>query len=197
MAGTLVLFDFDGTITRADTLFSFTKHAVPTSKYLVGLFVLSPILLLHKLGFISAPRTKEIFLSWYFNGLPLSEFNSHGEKFSTIIDQITRPKAATQINDHKRAGHRIVVVSASAENWIKPWASKHGLELLATKLQVVGGRITGKIDGENCNLEEKVSRIKAHLNLSDYDEIIVYGDSKGDRPMMTLGTRTIYKPFRD
>jgi phosphatidylglycerophosphatase C len=91
----------------------------------------------------------------------------------------------------------VIVVSASAESWIAPWAASHQLELLCTKLEVVHGKITGKIAGENCNGAEKVSRIKAHLDINDYGRIIVYGDSKGDREMLALGTESHYKPFRE
>lgn len=197
MAGTLVLFDFDGTITRSDTLFLFTKSAVSPVKYWLGLIVLSPVLVLHKLGLIGSQKTKEIFLGFYFGGTDLGAFNSYGKKFKTIIDADVRPKAAEQIAEYKRQGHRVIVVSASAVNWLGTWAASHHLELICTKLEVVNGKITGKLDGENCNGAEKVNRIKSYLNLSDYGKVIVYGDSKGDREMFTLGTETHFKPFRD
>ena len=197
MAGTLVLFDFDGTITRSDTLFSFTRNSVSPVRYLFGLLMLSPVLVLHKFGVIASQPTKEIFLSWFFNGTPLNDFNAKGKLYTKAIEIITRAQAARQILDHQKQGHRIVVVSASAENWIGPWAASHNLELLCTKLQVADGKITGKIEGQNCNGPEKVNRIKSYLRLDDYDKIIVYGDSKGDREMLALGTETHYKPFRD
>lgn len=197
MERTLVLFDFDGTITSKDTLFSFTSFAVSKAKYLFGLLILSPILVLHKIRVIGAHKTKEIFLKFYFKGMSLDDFNNKGRDYAKVIDDITRPMAAERIREHKRARHRIVIVSASAENWIRHWASMNRLELLATKLQVVDGKLTGLIDGENCNAQEKVKRIESHLHLADYDEVIVYGDSKGDRPMLALGTRTYYKPFRE
>ncbi len=197
MAGTLVLFDFDGTITRSDTLFSFTKYSTSRPKYLFGLLRLAPVLIFHKLGVVSSQRTKEAFLQYYFKDEKIEVFNSYGSRYREMIDRITRPKASQKIIEYKKQGHRIVVVSASAENWIRPWAESHQLELVATRLQVVDGKITGKIDGQNCNATEKVNRIKSYLRIGDYDKIIVYGDSKGDREMLALGTETHYKPFRD
>ncbi len=35
-----------------------------------------------------------------------------------------------------------------------------------------------------------------HWNLKEYEEIYVYGDSSGDKPMMELATKSFYKPFR-
>ena len=197
MAGTLVLFDFDGTITRSDTLFLFTKKTVPAVKYWLGLIVLSPVLVLHKLGLIGSQSTKELFISWYFGGMPAASFDENGKKFSSVIDENVRPRAREEILKHKSKKHRIIVVSASADNWISAWAASHQLELLCTKLEVADGKITGKIHGNNCNGAEKVNRIKSYLRLDDYDKIIVYGDSKGDREMLALGNETHYKPFRD
>lgn len=191
MARTLVLFDFDGTITKSDTLFLITKRTVSKIGYAVGLFVLSPILVLNKLGLISSHTTKEIFLTWFFNNKPTTVFND----FAALID--VRPKALEQIKEHQRLGHRVVVVSASSESWIGEWAKQNNLELVATRLEIKNNLLTGKIEGLNCNGAEKVNRIKSYLQLNEYDEIIVYGDSKGDREMLALGTKTFYKPFRD
>ncbi len=192
----LALFDFDGTITTSDTLFLFTASAVSPARYWGGLIVLSPVLVLHKLGLISSQRTKEIFLGWYFNGWSLGAFNEMGRAFADQIKQIVRPAALDKIREFQGSGVRVIVVSASAENWIAKWASDMGIELLATKLEVVDGKITGKIDGQNCNAQEKVSRIKSYLDLTQYESIVVFGDSKGDREMMALGTESHFMPFR-
>ena len=90
----------------------------------------------------------------------------------------------------------MAVVSASAENWVKPWCDKYGLICLATKLEVKDGIITGKLNGRNCYGDEKVCRIKERLDLSDYHEIIAYGDSSGDKEMLELAHHPFYKPFR-
>jgi phosphoserine phosphatase len=69
-------------------------------------------------------------------------------------------------------------------------------ELIATKLQVKNGLITGKLQGENCKGKQKVICIRERWDLETYDQIYVYGDSPADRPMMALATRSFYKPFR-
>lgn len=57
-------------------------------------------------------------------------------------------------------------------------------------------RLTGRILGRNCHGAEKVSRIREAFNLSDYDDIYAYGDTKGDKPMLALAKHAFYKPFR-
>ena len=51
--------------------------------------------------------------------------------------------------------------------------------------------LTGEFKGKNCNGEEKVKRIKAHLMLSEYDEILAFGDSSGDEAMLSLATHVV------
>ncbi|HMJ71567.1 MAG TPA: HAD family hydrolase [Cyclobacteriaceae bacterium] len=194
----LVLFDFDGTITTSDTMFLFTRDAVGALRFLTGMAFLALPLTLHKLGFISAQKAKEIFLTHFFGGMDQSAFNKLGMTFAeTRIAAFVRPAAAEAIRAHKQSGSRIVVVSASAQDWMKPWALSEGLEVLATRLEVVDGKITGKITGCNCNGEEKVNRIREHLTLSDFSQIVAYGDTKGDLPMLALATEKHFKPFRD
>jgi hypothetical protein len=48
----------------------------------------------------------------------------------------------------------------------------------------------------NCYGQEKVTRICAELDLSEYNSIYAYGDSSGDKPMLALADKAFYKPFR-
>ena len=45
----LWLFDFDGTVTTADTLLAFIRHACGTVRFLAGFALFSPLLVLMKL----------------------------------------------------------------------------------------------------------------------------------------------------
>jgi len=49
----LALFDFDGTITRKDSMLEFLKYAVGQKNYYLGLFRLSPGLLAYNIAKIS------------------------------------------------------------------------------------------------------------------------------------------------
>lgn len=195
---TLVLFDFDGTLTTKDTLFLFTRYAVGSFRFFMGLFLLFIPLALQKVGLLSAHDAKEIFLAHFFKGLNVSEFKLKATRFSVeVLPAYIRKGALEAIRQHHNEQARMVIVSASPEWWIKPWAAQQGIEVIATRLVVTDDKITGAIDGLNCNREEKVSRIKTHLNLEDYDRVIVYGDSDGDKAMLSLATEKHFKPFRD
>lgn len=47
----------------------------------------------------------------------------------------------------------------------------------------------------NCHGIEKVNRIRNAVDLSNYDDIYAYGDSKGDSGMLDLATRRFYRSF--
>ena len=193
----LALFDFDGTITTKDTLLEFIIHTRGFWNFWRGIMVLSPVLFLFKAKIIPNWKAKELMLSYFFKGMDYGEFEAKCSSFATdTIPTLVRKQAMEKIDTHLRRGDRVVIVSASPENWVKKWADAYGLECLATRMQVSDGTITGKFSGKNCHGPEKVERIKCHLNVADFKEIHAYGDSQGDEAMMKLATASYYKPFR-
>lgn len=64
----LVLFDFDGTITRDDSLLEFVAYVVGFKKFFRGILVLSPILAAYKLGLASNNFTRRKLLGYFFCG---------------------------------------------------------------------------------------------------------------------------------
>lgn len=193
----LVLFDFDGTLTTRDTLIEFVKFYRGTAKYLWGMLLLSPMLALLKLKVIPNWKAKQFFLANFFKGERLQDFDARCIDFSTqVLPHLIRPKALEAIQEYQKQNTTMVVVSASAENWIKPWCDKHGIRCLATRLEVKDGLLTGNIKGRNCHGDEKVCRIKETFDTADYDEILAFGDSSGDKEMLALAHRSHYKPFR-
>jgi phosphatidylglycerophosphatase C len=197
MKPTLALFDFDGTITRKDTLLEFIQHSKGSLALMAGLALLSPALICMKLRLLPNAKVKEWLLRVFFSGKTVEAFNESCAEFARQrLPGLVRAKALKEILEHKKNGHRVVVVSASAENWIRNWTEEHQVELIATKLETANGRITGNICGRNCKGQEKVDRIREQINLTDYKYIYAYGDSAGDMEMLKIATHSYYKPFR-
>jgi len=125
------------------------------------------------------------------------KFRGLAEQFSLeYIDTMLRPKAMQKIAWHKELGHKVIVVSASIECWIRPWCEQNGLDLIATKIEIKDGIITGKFLTKNCYGIEKANRVKEVYNLDDYDYIYAYGDSRGDKELLGLADKSFYKLFR-
>lgn len=192
----LVLFDFDGTITTKDTFIEFIRFYHGNFKFASGLGFMLPVLLLYKFKIIPNWKAKEIVLTWFFKGQDEDRFNKICREFSTsVLPRLIRPGALAELKKYGNESE-IVVVSASAENWVSPWCKENNLKIIATELETIQGKLTGKINGKNCFGEEKAIRILERYSLASYDEIIAYGDSSGDKEMLALAHKHFYKPFR-
>jgi HAD superfamily hydrolase (TIGR01490 family) len=193
----IAFFDFDGTITRRDTLFEIIRFQKGSIAMYAGMLLLSPVLVMFRLKLLSNQRTKEIVLGWFFRDTSLAQFRTLCEAFCRHrLPTLLRPAAVAAIKDHQSKGHLVVVVTASAQDWVAPWCVAMGITCIATKLEVKDERLTGKILGLNCNGEEKVCRIRAQYQLEQYENIYAYGDSNGDKAMLAIAGTAIYKPFR-
>ncbi len=194
---TLVLLDFDGTVTTKDTLIEFVRFYRGHAGYWFGMLMLAPIMVLFKIGLIPNWKAKQYFLAHYFKGEKISDFNSRCAAFaSEILPHLIRPGAIKAIEEYRRENATIAVVSASAENWVRPWCDQQGIVCLSTRLEVKKGLLTGNLDGRNCYGDEKVCRIKDNFDLAAFRKVIAFGDSSGDKEMLALAHQSHYKPWR-
>jgi HAD superfamily hydrolase (TIGR01490 family) len=194
----IAFFDFDGTITTKDTLAEILKFIKGRFNYYLGILILSPVLILFKLKLITNHRAKEILLTYFLKGMNTKEFDASCKEFSeTKLPQMFKRNALREIRKYLQNNTPVVIISASAENWILPWCAKYNIECIATKLQVKNGKLTGKIEGRNCSGEEKARHIRDKYQLSSYAKIYAYGDSKSDLPMLSLATEKYYNSFKE
>ena len=197
MSERIAFFDFDGTITTKDTMLEFIRYYKGELSFYAGALITSPFIFAYKAGLIKKIVAKQKFLGFYFKGVPIEDFESKCKAFSTEkLPALIRPKALEEIDKLQNAGVRVVIVSASAENWIKYWAAERNIEVMGTRLAIADNKIAGTFDGENCYGNEKVCRIKERFDLTQFTEIFSYGDSMGDKEMLQLANHAFYKPFR-
>jgi len=183
----IAFFDFDGTITSKDTMFQFIRFSKGKLKYIIGLLVLSPVLISYQLGLLSNWKAKERLFTYYFKGMSEEAILIWGQKFAEqVIPKLLRPEAIREIEFHQQSGTKMVIVTASFSIWLKHWCTLNHFELIATECEVKKGRLTGLIKGKNCHGAEKVWRIKEKYNLSQFEQIYAYGDSKADLEMLNL-----------
>lgn len=193
---TIVFFDLDGTITQKDTMIEFIL-------FFAGFFGLAKFIFFNNfliiklcLGFAKRVQVKEAILTYFFKGKSITYMNSIAEDFSNKkFPSLVRPSALKVIDWHRKEKHEIVIVTASLDLWVKHWANQMKIKLICTRLDVTNGLVTGKIKGRNCNYYEKVQRIKSTYDLSRYNEIYCYGNSKGDLEMLNIATKCFYKHF--
>ena len=192
----IAFFDVDGTITRRDSFLDFIQFYKGKKKFYIGWLLLSPWLVLYKLKLIPNWKAKERVLTYFFKGESLEVFQQKGDTYALQrFPQIIRPSALQAMQQHLQDQTEVYCVSASAENWLQAWCHKNGMGLIGTRLEVLDGRLTGKIAGLNCYGPEKVVRIREELSVEEYDEVYVYGDSPGDREMLELAHHPHYRFF--
>ena len=194
----IALFDFDGTITRKDSLFDFIAFVKGERKLWVGMLALSPMLIQYKLKLLSNEEAKQRMRGYFFSGMDVQRFEKLGEEYAlTKIDTIVRPKAKEKILWHQSQGDTVVIVSASIRCWLDAWCKKHNLMLISTELVKENGKITGRFSTRNCYGKEKIKRLKESFDLKSYQYIYAYGDSAGDKELLALADEKNYRPFRD
>ena len=189
----IFLFDFDGTITNRDSFILFTYFSIDLlSFFKYWLYVM--FFLIFRLK--TKSEIKEFFFIKYFKNCREEDFENICRNF--IIKYFKKIIKQSFINYilNLNSDDRVVIISASIKNYLEPWCKKMKFELLCTELEIVDGIITGKFSTPNCNYDQKVKRIKAVINLEKFSEIYVFGDSKGDTSMMSLGTKSYYKYFK-
>jgi phosphatidylglycerophosphatase C len=192
----IAVFDFDGTITTRDTLPVFIRFAVTLAHLLKGTMYMAPFVLLFKLKIIPNYTAKERLFKTFFKGISIDRFNELSEKFITNIEKIVNPVALEKIKWHQQMGHEVIIISASVENWIRPWANKYGIDtVLATGLQLDNNIITGNFLTKNCHGAEKVTRLLAAYADRDNYTLYAYGDSNGDKELLAAADHSFYRKF--
>jgi phosphatidylglycerophosphatase C len=189
-------FDFDGTLTRRDTLLPFLLYMHGSATVARHAFFLSPTLAGYALGLIDNGVAKERVFARCLAGMRMDELQQVGESFAVrIMPGLLRQESLHRFAWHKRQGHRCVVISASLELYVRPWAQKAGFDdVIATRLESQGdGHVTGKLSGSNCYGIEKVRRLEALLGARNSYSLHAYGDSRGDTELLAFADYPYYR----
>lgn len=187
-------FDFDGTLTRRDTLLPFLHYSMGAVRFLKSLVAESPSLAGYAAGIVPNDRAKERLLERCFSGEAADHLREYGRRFAIErIPLLLRPNTMARMREHLTAGHVCVVVSASPGIYIRPWAEVAGVHrVICTELETDHfGRVTGRLAGGNCYGAEKARRLTAILPPSA--ELHAYGDSCGDREMLAMADYGYYR----
>lgn len=98
-----------------------------------------------------------------------------------------------KIKAHQKNGDRVIVVSASLSTYLVHWSSNMGVELICSELEEKDGKFTGTYVNGDCSGKRKVVNIKKHVDLSSFENIIAYGDTKEDLEMLALANIKFYR----
>jgi phosphatidylglycerophosphatase C len=190
----LALFDFDGTITTGDTFTPFLRFAIPAIRAIVGGLVLTPVLVAHRLRWISTPQTRPLVARVGFQAVRASYLRELGRGYaSEVLPTVVRPEALERLRWHQRQGDVVAVVSAGLEVYLGPWCHTQGTALICTELEERHGRMTGRYRHGDCSGARKAELIRAGFDLRRFDTVYAYGDTAEDREMLALANRRYYR----
>ena len=191
----LYCFDFDGTLTYKDTMFLYLKF-YNASKFRMQFIKHIPLFTLLKLNLLDAEKVKKSFISSILKGQSKAKIEKKSQEFfDQYYPDIFRENALDFIKNIDYSQTDCYIVSASLDIWVKPFAEKFKMNLIATKAEFKNDIFTGNFVGKNCNGLEKVNRIKEEISDKKYDKTIAFGDTSGDQQMLDWANEGQYKFF--
>ncbi len=195
----IAVFDFDGTLTRRDTLLPFLVRSLGWPKFLWAMLLSSPWLAAYALRLMSNHRAKARLLKVSLAGLSEAQAQQQAQRFvAHDLPTQWHAWAMAQLREHQRLGRTCVIVSASPDLYLSTVASKLGVNaLLCTEMTLHDGHYTGEMATPNCHGEQKVIRLQTWLRENFPNEappeIHAYGDTPGDFPLLRMADRAWYR----
>lgn len=185
----LVVFDFDGTLTKIDSFndffcWTFGPWAFWSFVALHGLEYVGALF-----GVVSTRHNKEVLARHFLSKMPEAAFQKLVQKYLTErIPQIVREDIVQLLKIHQVAGDQVVLASASPEDWIVSWAAAQDVAaVIASKFTRQNGRLTGSFTVHTYG-KEKLRVLQTLFTLEDFETIHVYTDSQADQALLSIAT---------
>lgn len=194
-------FDFDGTLTRGDSLLPFLAGALGWPRFAAALLKSLPWLAGHAFGVVRNDVAKARLFKAVWTGVPVATAQAWAARWAEHqLPGLLQDWTLRRLAWHQAAGHCCVIVSASPSIYLQAAADRLGMDgLVCTELDIEGGRLTGAMRTPNCHGEQKVMRLQAWLadrfSAAELDgfTLYAYGDTAGDRPMLAMADHAWYR----
>ncbi|MFI8480256.1 HAD family hydrolase [Pseudomonas sp. NPDC078700] len=111
----------------------------------------------------------------------------HDDFMRDCVEPIILAKAEALLEQHRQAGDKLVIITATNRFVTGPIAERLGVDtLLATECEMADGRYTGRTTDIPCFKEGKVTRLNRWLEETGYslEDSYFYSDSMNDLPLL-------------
>lgn len=193
----LVAFDFDGTLTVRDSFTAFLKWRAGPARHALGMIRLFPAAVTYLFdrnrGKIKAAAVRE-----FLRGVSVERLERDARAFAqSQAPKLFRPDALAVWRRWRAKGAKLVIVTASPDIIVAPFARGLGADLLiGSRLALdLNDKIAGSLLGPNCRGAEKVIRLREQFG-DDMTLAAAYGDTSGDREMLAIAHEKGYRIFR-
>lgn len=113
----------------------------------------------------------------------------HKQFMESFIEPIILPKAQALVDQHKKNGDRVMIVTATNTFITRPIGLRYGInELLGTEGEVKDNRYTGEVAGTPTFQQGKVTRLNEWLMQENetLEGSFFYSDSHNDLPLLDI-----------
>lgn len=194
--GPLVAFDFDGTLTTTDSFMAFLKWRVGAFAYYMDLIRLVPAAVRYVFN-RDKGKIKSAAIRVFLRGVPRKMLEEEAAEFASVAaPMLLRPDALKVWRRHRNDGARMVIVTASPETVVAPFARGLGADLLIASQLAFDerDRVGPGLYGRNCRGKEKVYQLKSVFG-DDVRLAAAYGDTDGDTEMLDLAEQKFMRLF--
>jgi HAD superfamily hydrolase (TIGR01490 family) len=118
----------------------------------------------------------------------------HRDFMRDCIEPIILPKSLALLAEHRAAGDKLLIITATNRFVTGPIAERLGVEtLLATECEMRDGRYTGRSTDVPCFREGKVTRLNRWLEENGFslEDSYFYSDSMNDLPLLEKVTHPV------
>lgn len=189
-------FDVDGTVVASDIVrYGVEIRTMHRSRLGRALWIAAFLPRVPWLLALDAWRREAFQRSFYriYRGLEAAELERRAAAlFRDYVQPRIYPQAVERIERHRARGDRVVLVTGSIETIVAPLAEHLGVStVIAPRLAVEGGRLTGELTEAPVAGERKAERMAAFAAERgiDLEASIAYGDSADDIPMLARAGR--------
>lgn len=186
----LVLFDLDGTITYADTLFPYvTGYMARTGRSRLRVARLVPTLAAFAVGAADHGAVKSALIRATLGGATRTQLNAWTEEFVPwVVNRGSSPGALASVRAHREAGDLLVLMSASTDLYVPQIGQALGFhEVICTGIAFdAAGTVDGALTTPNRRGPEKVRCLQALKQQHPGLEVIAYGNAGSDLAHLAL-----------
>ncbi len=183
-------FDMDKTLIAENSATLFMKHRYRKGE-IGNLDVVKglAVYLQYKLGVLDI-RSWTDSMMVQFRGASEAELEKEARQwFDELVAPTLYPEAERLVREHQAAGHVVAIVSGATRFVVGPLAERLGIRhMLFTRLEVEGGRFTGRVIEPICFEEGKIYWLQQLIEEEGVDlaKSWFYTDSITDRPLLDL-----------
>ena len=199
--GVLAVFDVDGTLVQTNVVEYFfwmrlqDQPVEDWPRFLAQMVAKTPRWL-----YLERRSRAEFQRSFYreYDGLDLETMSELGrEALHAVTLRRMYPEGVRRIREHKRAGHRVLLLTGALDVVVEPLAELLEVDVDCAHLLVRDGRLTGDLESPPPAGEARATLLEEYAARRGIDlrESFAYADAISDLPMLELvGTPVVVNP---